>query len=57
MKYKTDGILDRYETRLVAKDYTQSYGINYLETFAPVARMTTDRVLLVLTANYGWKLQ
>ena len=41
----------------MAKGYTQSYGIDYLETFAPVARMTTIRILITLVAKFGWKLQ
>jgi len=44
LKYKADGTLERYKARLVARGYTLSYGINYLETFAPMAKMTTVRV-------------
>lgn len=42
---------------MVAKGYTQTYGIDYLETFPPVVKMNTVRVLLSLAANYGWELQ
>ncbi|KAK8574585.1 hypothetical protein V6N12_062275 [Hibiscus sabdariffa] len=57
VKYNSDGSLERYKARLVVKGYSQTYGINYLETFAPVAKMNTVRVLLSLAANRGWKLQ
>ena len=37
--------------------YTPFYGIDYLETFALVAKMTIVRVLISLAGNLGWKLQ
>ena len=44
------------KTHLVAKGFTQSYGIDYQETFAPVAKLNTIRVLLSLVANCDWSL-
>jgi len=41
---------------LVAKGYTQTYGIDYEETFAPVAKMNTVRIILSLTAHFGWAM-
>lgn len=56
IKYKADVSIERYKTRLVAKEFTRTYGVDYSETFAPIAKMNTDRVILSLAANYNWNL-
>jgi hypothetical protein len=57
MKLKTDGNIDRYKARLVAKRYTQNYNVDYTETFAPVAKLDTIRILISITASREWPLK
>ena len=42
---------------MVAKGYTQKYGIDYEDIFAPVVKMNTIRVLISLAANLNWPLR
>jgi histone deacetylase 1/2 len=56
-KYKSDGSLDKYKGRLVAKGYKQRYGIDYGDTFSPVVKPATIRVVLFLAVSRGWNLR
>jgi Reverse transcriptase (RNA-dependent DNA polymerase) len=56
VKQNPEGRVEHYKARLVAKGYSQTYDIDYDETFEPVAKMSTVRALVSLAANEGWKL-
>ncbi len=45
-----------YKARLVAKGYAQIYGIDYEETYSPIAKMTTIRVIIIMATIKGWFL-
>ncbi|KAK9044876.1 hypothetical protein V6N11_058767 [Hibiscus sabdariffa] len=56
VKYNSNGGVERYKARLVARGFTQTYGLDFIETFAPVAKLNTVRVLLSLAVNCDWRL-
>jgi hypothetical protein len=56
VKHNADGSVSKYKARLVAKGYAQTYGIDYEETYNPVAKMTTVRAIIAMAAAKGWSL-
>ena len=54
-KHKADGSVEHYKARLVAKVFTQTNGIDYKETFAPVGKLNTIKALLSLAINLDVK--
>ncbi len=56
VKTGADGSIERYKARLVARGFSQSYGTDYDETFSPVVRQESLRVLIALSVQYGLQL-
>ena len=56
MKHVADGSVEKYKARFVAWRFSQVEGIDYDETFAPVAQYTSIRSLISIAAEMGWKI-
>jgi hypothetical protein len=57
LKRKANGSINKYKARLVARGFTQIYGVDYYDTFSLVARLASFRVLMALVARFGWELE
>ena len=51
-KFKADGSLDKYKSRLVARGFQQHEGVGFFDTFSPVAKHSTIRVLFTIASQF-----
>ena len=56
IKTLSDGSIERYKARIVAKGFTEEYGIDYEETFAPVACISSVHALLTVASASKWDI-
>jgi hypothetical protein len=57
IKQKADESIDKYKAWVVARGFTQIYGVNYFDTFSLVTCLASFRVLMALTVHFGWELE
>eukprot|EP00253_Pinus_taeda_P032559 PITA_32559 len=56
VKHAADGNIEKFKSRFVARGFSQVEGVDYEETFAPVARYTLIRSIISIAAEMGWKI-
>ena len=56
IKLNQEGDIQKHKARLVARGFTQKQGIDFYETFSPVARLETIRTVIVVAAQKKWKI-
>ena len=57
IKKKADGSIDSYKACVVVNGFKQCYGIDYEDTFSPVVKAATIRLVLAIAVSRGWSLR
>jgi histone deacetylase 1/2 len=57
IKRTLDGQIDRCKARLVAKGFNQQYEIDYFETFSPIIKPSTIRMVMSLAVTFNWPIK
>jgi len=57
LKRKADGSIDKYKAHLVARGFTQIYGVDYYNTYSPVAQLTSFHFILTIAARNDWEVE
>ena len=55
-KFTSNDNVEHHKSRLVAKGFSQKEGIDYTETFSPIAKVNYVRLILSLAAHFGWSI-
>jgi hypothetical protein len=56
IKHTVDGSVEKFKARFVAKQFSQKEGADHHETFAPIARYTSIRVMISIAAEMAWRI-
>ncbi len=57
IKKKSGRVIDKYKAQFVSKGFTQAEGVDYFETFAPVAKLASLRTILAIAAQNDWEIK